>query len=391
MSAQTNTSQNGHIVVSPLDYLQAVGETIQQVQAEIESHGNNPEKNLVLDETVFNNAVKEKLLAEARKNSLQINSEMSSETGNNNNGGGDDGQGISFKKQDKIMGNKHEGETFLAVQNFIFQGSLKEFANGTVSPSITMQCPAILEAEHRPLTKSVRVTCIQNSTPFPIDVHLSGVNQTTIQMDHRDDTYKKVTYKIPPNAMTPMQVKHSIFDRSFGSGGSSDFFVNEHQLNLAYVTPEQIQSSIKFPHISEFLSDGETVTPMAVQKYNASMSAFQAAKRCFVEKNSPLGKFIQMSNSNIGSKLKMPLDETFVNHYIMHQDEVNEHIAKLNESLENSPVGKLHGMVGTISRHDEKPWDHIPSSISPEEADSLLNNMQTIQFTVEHSMQVHLG
>lgn len=376
--ARNNRANIDH---DPLDFLSALGAAHSMVAQNIAEEGYNPKK-ITVDADVFNDLVVQHLDQLKEKDI----GENAADAGDGHDNGYYSDDEESQKRVDRLIGNKEEGDSFTVTQHFIYQGTLNEFKNGLQPTTITQSCPALESAPHRPVTKSSRVTMMQNSTPFPINFKMNGVASSNIQMDHNSDTYKNVTYKIPPNAITPMSVNTSIFEQGDGVA----FEIDDMQLELAYTTDAEIQASIQFPAISDFIGEGRTPTASQLEKYEQSKATFAKADQCFVAKSAPLGRYITMA-TDIGSRVPMGWEDRFPDHYLMPQFEVAAHIANMKETLEESPIGKLHGMTGTITRHDGQDWDHIPNGIPEEEANFLLNSRQTIQVTVEHDLMAILG
>lgn len=299
----------------------------------------------------------------------------------------DDGSSDEYcdpsRRIDKFI-DKKEGDNFTITQHFSFQGTLQAFKDGRAPTSLVMVCSDMEGADHRPLVKESKVTMIQNSTPFLVNFKLEGTPSTNIQMDENDGTHKRVTYKIPSDAVTPMCVNTPIFCH----GEGIDFELDNLQEKFAYTTPSEIQASVQFPAIQEFIGD-KIPSQKELDQYAAAKEAFSNAQQNFVMINSPLGEFIQENSSN--SRVALAWEKKFPNHLLLPQKEIDSQIGEMINMIETSPIGKMHGMTGSISRHDGQTWDFIPEGISEEEAQHLLNTRQTILVTVEHHVQAYLG
>ena len=92
-----------------------------------------------------------------------------------------------------------------------------------------------------------------------------------------------------------------------------------------------------------------------------------------------------------GSKVPLAWANKFPDHLLLHQKEIDAQIADMKQTIESSPIGKMHGMTGSISRHDGKEWDYVPNGIPELEAKYLLTTRQCIALTVEHHVQAYLG
>ena len=331
-----------------------------------------------INEEAFNELVYDHLES---LNEANVGNEIEGESGDDNSN--DEDEEGSYKRVDASM-NKNQGDNFTITQIYGYEGTLLAFKEGRSPTSQQMICKEMEDAEHRPLVKESKIVMIKNSLPFDLNFKLDGIRSTNVQMDQFDGTHKRSTYHIPSDVVTPMCVNSSIFTQ----GDDIDFELDTQQEEFAYTTNAEIEASVQFPEIGEFIGD-KTPTSKEIEKYNAAKEVITNAQQGWVIRDSPLGRYIQ---ANVASpKAATPWDEKLQNHMRLPQKEIETHIEDMKEMLATSPIGKMHGMTGTITRHDGKAWDYIPEGISEEEARHLLTTRQTVLVTVEHRVQAYLG
>jgi hypothetical protein len=155
------------------------------------------------------------------------------------------------------------------------------------------------------------------------------------------------------------------------------------QLQFANVKDKDIDASIGFPPIEALLGSDRKPTNEDQATYEKCKRIYAEQNLEFVKKSSPLGKYMEIS-----SVIQDPagLNQFFDDHFVLPKDHVEARVQEFKEKLQNSPVGKVHGMVGSIKRHDGKTWDYMPSNISRVEAEHLLNGLQTIHVNVKHTL-----
>jgi hypothetical protein len=363
-----------------LDFFEAMGVGVKAVMENAQEQGLSTKSidKLYVDPEAFDDVVRDHL------DLLTANEEgIGNEIDGESNDGDSNDDFDSSKRVDRTI-DKKEGDNFTITQHFIYEGTLQAFKEGTAPTSHTMVCSDMQKADHRPLVKESKITMIKNTTPFVINFKLDGTPSTNVQMDEMEGTHKKVTYKIFSDALAPMRVDTPIFTH----GEDVDFELDDLQEEFAYTTEAEIRASVQFPTIQEFIGD-KLPSPKEIEQYNSSKNVFTSAQQNFVVRDSPLGRFIQ-KNTN-GAKVSLAWENKFPNHLLLPQREIESQFAEMLETIDSSPIGKMHGMTGTISRHDGKDWDYIPEGISEEEARHLLTTRQSILVTVEHRVQAYLG
>lgn len=363
-----------------LDFFESMSVGVKAVMDAAQEQGLSTKSvgGLYIDREAFDEVVLDHYKSLNKKES--VGNEIEGDSDDDNS---DEDNYASSKRVDRSI-DKNEGDNFTITQHFIYEGTLADFRDGRVPTTLVMVCSEMHEAEHRPLVKESTVTMIKNTTPFVIDFKLEGTPSTNVQMDEKEGTHKKVTYKIPSDAISPMSVNTSIFLH----GEGVDFEIDDLQDEFAYTTKAEIEASVQFPAIQDFIGD-KIPSTKDLEQYNSSKNVFIGAQQGFVTKDSPLGRFIQQ-NTN-GSKVTLTWENKFPNHFLLPQREIETQISEMLETIDSSPIGKMHGMTGTISRHDGQPWDYIPGGISEEEARHLLTTRQSILLKIEHRVQAYLG
>lgn len=377
--SSVKATTSNEVEYSALDYLESIGVGISEVVKDATEQGLTTKdiSKLTIDKEVFDDIMRSHL--ESVNNVEQIGNEVE--------GGGSEDEDSSVgnssrPRVDKSI-DKKEGDDFTITQCFEFTGTLNAFAEGRAKTSKTMLCSEMEAASHRPLIKESKISFIHNTTPFLINFNLEGARSTNVQMDDKDGTHKNVSYMIVPDVISPIRVDTPIFTH----GHDTDFEIDNLQEKYAYATEHDIRASVQFPSIQEFIGD-KMPSSKELDQYNKSKNAFVEAEQNFVLKDSPLGEFIEENVS--GERVAMAWEDKFPNHIILPQREIESQIEDMKQMIESSPIGKMHGMTGSIARNDGQAWNHIPEGITDEEAKHLLNTRQSVLVMVEHSVQAYM-
>lgn len=371
-----------------LNFIEALTEAAVVTHQQAHDQGLDPNQ-IHIDQSAFLDLIHHSAMVKSQYDEAKEPSAYEDEIGAEYAAGAADERALVDPAQADHIYDKMSGENFTVTQHFIIQATLNELESGKIKSIITQQCPALEKSRHKPVINSSKVTMVQNTTCFPLNFKLNGIVPTNIQMDENEDTYKNVSYKLPPNAVQPLRVNSVI---SEGTQGSRFNRVEDLHVEFAYVTDAEIDASVKTPTLEDvlggdpFLKDPKTYEKTKKQ-YESIKEKFDSLGLCFIGKGSPLGRFIHMTtNANIGSQLA--LDATFPGHIVLSTQETKNQMIAMKTMLSNSPIGKLHGMSGEFFRADGKPWNFIPSGIPEEERISLQTTRQTIQITVDHKVTV---
>lgn len=280
---------------------------------------------------------------------------------------------------------KKDGEPYTITGNYIFQGTLKQFATDPAKfTQQSLNCPELSKFGHKQIITSTKVTFGQNSTPFPINFKLDNAPVSNLHLDTNPNSYKETTFKIIPNLHTPMKINSVIY-----SDGQKEQEIEHTQWEFANTSPTEIENSIGFPDFGandpSVKNNAEMLESIEQQKKRIEDNGF-----CFVIKKSPLGLFIQSEIEGHSVPSALCNQDHFPDHFLLTKNEVGEHMKNLRTSIETSPFGNIHGMMGRISRGDGQAWDYMPEGIPEEEAAHLLNNRQTVHLTIEHTVQAFI-